>query len=137
MHSITKKKMSAKPSKKPSARDYEVIVYWSEEDGLYLAELPDWQSNRTHGKTPAEAFKNAQEVLTMLIDNALTYGDPMPEPRAKPSGVMSLRMPVSLHERLQRRAVREGVSVNTWIVTELSRAEGATKSVTVKSKRAS
>ncbi len=129
MQSTIKKRKSAKPSKpRPSPRDYEVDIFWSEEDGLFLAELPEWQNNQTHGTTPAAALKNAQEVLQMLIESASKHGEPMPTPRAKPSGVLSLRMPVSLHERLQRRAAREGVSVNTWIVTELSRADGAASS---------
>jgi predicted RNase H-like HicB family nuclease len=124
MRSATKKKTSITQSARPNPRDYEVIVYWSPDDEAYLAELPDWQHNRTHGATPEEALKNAREVLEMLIANAIKFGEPIPETHGRPSGVMSLRMPVSLHDRLQRRAVREGVSVNTWAINELSRAEG-------------
>jgi predicted RNase H-like HicB family nuclease len=126
MRSTTKKKKSEKRSKIPNARNYEVVIYWSAEDQLFLAELPDWQNNKTHGKTPAEALNNVQEVLEMLIANAANHGDAIPEPHGKPSGVVSFRMPTTLHERLQRRAAREGVSLNTWMVTELSRAEGMT-----------
>ena len=128
MRSTTKKKKSKTPSRKLSPRDYEVAVYWSDEDGVFVAELPEWQNNKTHGATRAQALKNADEVLQMLIDNAVNDGKALPEPHRNPSGVLSLRMPVSLHDRLQRSAARNGVSVNTWIVTELSRAEGASTS---------
>jgi predicted RNase H-like HicB family nuclease len=80
MPSATKSKMSTKPSKPsptgagPRPEDYQVVIQWSEEDGCYLATIPAWQNVRTHGATLAQASENAQEVLGMLIKDALKRG---------------------------------------------------------------
>ena len=43
---------------------YELIIYWSEEDGLYVAEVPELPGCMADGNTYDEAMKNAQVVLT-------------------------------------------------------------------------
>ncbi|MBE9103826.1 type II toxin-antitoxin system HicB family antitoxin [Nostoc cf. edaphicum LEGE 07299] len=43
--------------------------------------LPEWGFCHTHGDTYKKAFKNAQEVLEMLIESSLTDGQPLPEPK--------------------------------------------------------
>ena len=60
---------------------YTVIIQWSEEDGVYVASLPEW-GGKTHGDTYEDAAKNAREVLEGLIEahDSMRRG-PMPEPR--------------------------------------------------------
>ncbi len=43
--------------------------------------LPEWGFCHTHGDIYEEAFKNAQEVLEMLIESSLADGQPLPEPK--------------------------------------------------------
>ncbi|MEL6911422.1 MAG: type II toxin-antitoxin system HicB family antitoxin [Cyanobacteria bacterium J06643_13] len=63
-------------------RNYTVIIQWSDEDNCFIASLPEWGDFcHTHGKTYAEALKNAEEVLDLLIESALEEGKMLPEAR--------------------------------------------------------
>lgn len=57
---------------------YSVIIQWSEEDRAYVVTLPEWGGCHAHGATYAEAAKNAQEVLEMLIEGELDAGRELP-----------------------------------------------------------
>jgi predicted RNase H-like HicB family nuclease len=59
---------------------YEVRVCWSEEDGVYLAEVSDLPGCVTHGSTPALAFAAAEEPAAAWLDVARARGWPIPEP---------------------------------------------------------
>lgn len=61
---------------------YTIIIQWSEEDKCFVVSLPEWgEFCHTHGETYEEAFKNAQEVLEMLIESSLEDGQALPEPQ--------------------------------------------------------
>jgi antitoxin HicB len=61
---------------------YTIIIQWSDEDECFVVSLPEWgEFCHTHGETYEEAFKNAQEVLEMLIESSLADGEPLPEPK--------------------------------------------------------
>ena len=61
---------------------YTIIIQWSDEDECFVVSLPEWREFcHTHGDTYEEAFKNAQEVLEMLIESSLADGQPLPEPK--------------------------------------------------------
>ena len=61
---------------------YTIIIQWSDEDECFVASLPEWgEFCHTHGETYEEAFKNAQEVLEMLIESSLANGETLPEPK--------------------------------------------------------
>ncbi|MDZ8029398.1 MAG: type II toxin-antitoxin system HicB family antitoxin [Nostoc sp. DedQUE11] len=63
---------------------YTIVIQWSEEDQCYvvfLSEFTDIMQPCTHGETYEEAFKNAQEVLEMLIESSLADGETLPEPK--------------------------------------------------------
>lgn len=55
-----------------------------------------------------------------FIDSALKKGEKLPEPQRRYSGNLRLPLPISLHGRLAREAEREGVSLNQWIVGNLT-----------------
>jgi predicted RNase H-like HicB family nuclease len=60
--------------------NYTVIIQWSDEDNCFIASLPEWgEFCHTHGDTYAEALKNAEEVLELLIESALKDGEMLPE----------------------------------------------------------
>lgn len=50
--------------------EYQMIIVWSSEEGCYLVHLPDFpeQHYRTHGDSYAEAARNGQEVLALLLE---------------------------------------------------------------------
>ena len=68
-----------------TAIQYSMLLEWSEEDQLYLVTLPEWSSPvimpATHGKTYARAAKNGQEVLELLIEDAIKEGQQLPSPK--------------------------------------------------------
>lgn len=62
--------------------NYTIIIQWSDEDNCFIASLPEWgEFCHTHGETYAEALKNAEEVLELLIESSLEEGKPLPEAR--------------------------------------------------------
>jgi len=62
---------------------YEVILYWSEEDQAYLAEVPELQGCAADGATYREALANAQMIIQEWIDTAKELGRPIPEPKGR------------------------------------------------------
>ena len=62
---------------------YEVILYWSNEDNTFIAEVPELPGCMAHGVTQEAALKQAQEAITLWIDTAREFGDPVPEPKGE------------------------------------------------------
>ncbi len=62
---------------------YEIIIYWSNEDGAFVAEVPELPGCAAHGSTQEEALRNANEAIELWIDTAKEFGDPVPEPRGR------------------------------------------------------
>lgn len=62
---------------------FETIIYWSEADQAYLAEVPELPGCMAHGGTYEAALANAQETIQLWIDTATEFGDPIPEPKGR------------------------------------------------------
>jgi len=62
---------------------YEVIIYWSAEDEAFVAEVPELPGCAAHGPTPESALAEAQEAITLWLDTAREFGDPIPEPKGR------------------------------------------------------
>ncbi len=62
---------------------YEVIIYWSEEDEAFVAEVPELPGCAAHGPTQEAALANAQKAIHLWIDTAKEFGDPIPEPKGR------------------------------------------------------
>ena len=62
---------------------YEIIIYWSEKDGHYIAEVPELPGCIADGETLEETLAMAQEVTRLWIDTAKEDGDPVPEPKGR------------------------------------------------------
>ena len=60
---------------------YEIIIYWSSEDEVFIAEVPELPGCMAHGRTPERALKNAKEAIQLWIDTAKEFGDTIPEPK--------------------------------------------------------
>jgi len=60
---------------------YEIIIYWSNEDAAFIAEVPELPGCIAHGDTPEAALSNAKEAMQLWIDTAREFGDPVPEPK--------------------------------------------------------
>jgi predicted RNase H-like HicB family nuclease len=62
---------------------YAVIIYWSNEDDVFIAEVPELPGCITHGDTQAAALENANEAIQLWIGAAEEFGDPVPEPKGQ------------------------------------------------------
>jgi predicted RNase H-like HicB family nuclease len=62
---------------------YEIIIYWSEEDHTFVAEVPELSGCAAHGATQQAALDSAQEAIRLWIDTAKEFGDPIPEPKGR------------------------------------------------------
>ena len=62
---------------------YETILYWSQEDDGYIAEVPELAGCMADGKTPVEAVKNAEVVIQEWLETAVRLGRPIPEPKGR------------------------------------------------------
>ncbi|MSS72791.1 MAG: type II toxin-antitoxin system HicB family antitoxin [Candidatus Latescibacteria bacterium] len=62
---------------------YEIIIYWSDEDRVFIAEVPELPGCMAHGDTQEAALKNAHEAIQLWIDTAKEFGDPIPEAKGR------------------------------------------------------
>ena len=62
---------------------YEVIIYWSEDDQAYVAEVPELPGCAADGATYQEALANAEIVIQEWIETAKELGRPIPEPKGR------------------------------------------------------
>lgn len=62
---------------------YEIIIYWSQEDGAYIAEVPELAGCMSDGKTALEAVENVERVIQEWIDTAKELGREIPEPKGR------------------------------------------------------
>ncbi len=62
---------------------YEVIIYWSDEDQIFISELPELPGCIAHGDSQELALKNAQEAIQLWIDTANEFGEPVPKPKGR------------------------------------------------------
>ncbi len=60
---------------------YEVILYWSDEDQAFIAEVPELPGCAADGATYAEAIANAEAVIHEWIETARELGRSVPEPK--------------------------------------------------------
>ncbi|MBI5142396.1 MAG: type II toxin-antitoxin system HicB family antitoxin [Nitrospirae bacterium] len=62
---------------------YEVIIYWSNEDSAFVADVPELPGCMAHGDTYENALKSAKEAICLWIDTAMEHGDSVPEPKGE------------------------------------------------------
>ena len=62
---------------------YETIIFWSEEDKAYIAEVPQLAGCIAHGESYESALANAKEAIQLWIETAQEFGDPIPEAKGR------------------------------------------------------
>lgn len=62
---------------------YEIIIYWSQEDNAFIAEVPELPGCMADGKTYRQALSNAEVVIREWIDTAKELGRAVPQPKGK------------------------------------------------------
>lgn len=62
---------------------YEIIIYWSNDDKAFIAEVPELPGCMAHGDTQENALKSINQAIELWIDTAKEFGDPIPEPKGR------------------------------------------------------
>lgn len=62
---------------------YEIILYWSAEDGAFIAEVPELAGCAADGATRQEALANVEVVIEEWLETARELGRPVPAPRGR------------------------------------------------------
>ena len=62
---------------------YELIIFWSEEDGRYIIEVPELPGCMADGLTYEEEIKNAEVVISEWVDTARGLGREIPQPKGR------------------------------------------------------
>ena len=65
-------------------KDYHINIFYSEEDGGYIADIPDLEACSAFGSTPDEALKQVELAKIAWLEAARAEGKPIPQPRYKP-----------------------------------------------------
>ena len=66
-------------------KDYHINIFYSEEDGGYIADIPDLQVCSAFGNTPEEALAEVKRAKAAWLEAAKAAGKPTPEPRYRPA----------------------------------------------------
>ena len=61
--------------------EYEIKICLSNDDRIFIAEVPELPGCMAHGNSPENALKNAYEAIQLWVDTANEFGDPVPEPK--------------------------------------------------------
>ncbi len=59
---------------------YEIIIFWDNEDQIYISDIPELPGCSAHGNTYDDALANAKDAIQLWIDTAKEFGDPIPIP---------------------------------------------------------
>jgi len=62
---------------------YEIIIYWSEEDHAYIAEVPELPGCAADGKTYKQALANVEVIIGEWIETAKDLKRPIPQPKGR------------------------------------------------------
>lgn len=66
-------------------KDYHINIFYSEEDGGYIADIPDLAACSAFGRTPAEALAEVEQAKQTWLEAARAEGKPVPRPRYRPA----------------------------------------------------
>jgi predicted RNase H-like HicB family nuclease len=64
--------------------DYHINIFYSEEDGGYIADIPDLDSCSAFGETPEQALAEVEQAKKVWLEAARQAGKPIPRPRYRP-----------------------------------------------------
>jgi predicted RNase H-like HicB family nuclease len=67
--------------KRSRLQKYEIVIYWDNEDKIFVAEVPELAGCMAHGKTQVDAVKNVNEAIELWLETAREFGDKIPVPR--------------------------------------------------------
>ncbi|MEW6579563.1 MAG: type II toxin-antitoxin system HicB family antitoxin [Chloroflexota bacterium] len=66
-------------------KDYHINIFYSQEDGEYVADIPDLKYCSASGATPEDALREVLVAKALWLEAAQRNGKPIPEPRYRPA----------------------------------------------------
>jgi predicted RNase H-like HicB family nuclease len=63
--------------------NYEIILYWSQEDDAFLATVPELPGCMADGQTYQEALANVEIIISEWLETARQLDRPIPEPKGR------------------------------------------------------
>jgi predicted RNase H-like HicB family nuclease len=64
--------------------DYHINIFYSDEDGGYIADIPDLEHCSAFGETPEQALAEVEKAKAAWLETARQAGSPVPPPRYRP-----------------------------------------------------
>ena len=71
-------------------KDYHINIFYSEEDGCYIADIPDLDACSACGRTPEEALQEVSKAKAAWLEAARQEGKSIPRPRYRPATTNSI-----------------------------------------------
>jgi predicted RNase H-like HicB family nuclease len=65
-------------------KDYHINIFYSDEDGGYIADIPDLKACSAFGATPEVALREVEAAKAAWLEAARAEGKPIPEPKYRP-----------------------------------------------------
>ena len=65
--------------------DYHINIFYSEEDGGYIADIPDLAACSAFGPTPEKVVREVKQAKDAWLETAREEGRPIPQPRYRPA----------------------------------------------------
>ena len=62
---------------------FEIIIYWSEEDQVFIAEAPELPGCSAHGENHEAALRNITTAIEFWVNTAKEFNDPVPLPKGR------------------------------------------------------
>ncbi|MHB8337859.1 MAG: type II toxin-antitoxin system HicB family antitoxin [Ignavibacteriaceae bacterium] len=62
---------------------YEIIIYWSNEDNCFVAEVPELPGCKAHGSSYSQAISNAEAAIELWVETAKEFNDAIPNPKGR------------------------------------------------------
>lgn len=85
---------------------YGINIYWSDEDQVYIAEVPDLPGCITHGDSHESALANATEAIQLWVETATEFGDPIPTPKGRRLVSSPAKFSSKKQNRIERLSLR-------------------------------
>lgn len=103
---------------------YGFKLFWSDEDEGYIATCLEFPTLSAFGETPKIALAEAHIALDLFIEEYKVMNKSLPKPHSliEFSGQFRVRLPKSLHRQLVEKAESEDVSLNSLLISYLSKA---------------
>jgi excisionase family DNA binding protein len=92
-----------------TSHEYQVLIYWSNADQAYIAEVPELPGAMADGETRQAALANAETIIQEWIDTANELGRPIPTPQGRLMTIPEAAERLGLSVAMVRRYCSKGI----------------------------